>query len=309
MDIRRLPASQGLVWFRQAIDLGAKNPRAVFGAAALAIIALYAAVLAFALLVGMLLAGSKAAGQPPGIGLLMAVALPLTLAVMLLVPVLLGGLMHVIREAEAGRAVRARDVFVPLRSGRGRQLAWLGLVQVVLAVVGGVLMVAVAGSDYWRDYLQAMQAAMQGAAPAVPQPQNAGLLFLVQLVFNYFSYALMLFAIPLMLFSGNGLAEALRNALRASVSNIGANLLAGVLFVGALLLAAVVVALLASLLAVLGSAIHPALGALLTMLAMLGFAGVVLVLVVGAAYLAWRDTFGDAGMPPSVPVQVHGFEA
>ncbi len=309
MDIRRLPASQGLVWFRQAIDLGAKNPRAVFGAAALAIIALYAAVLAFALLVGMLLAGSKAAGQPPGIGLLMAVALPLTLAVMLLVPVLLGGLMHVIREAEAGRAVRARDVFVPLRSGRGRQLAWLGLVQVALAVVGGVLMVAVAGSDYWRDYLQAMQAAMQGAAPAVPQPQNAGLLFLMQLVFNYFSYALMLFAIPLMLFSGNGLVEALRNALRASVSNIGANLVAGVLFVGALLLAAVVVALLASLLAVLGSAIHPALGALLTMLTMLGFAGVVLVLVVGAAYLAWRDTFGDAGMPPSIPVQVHGFEA
>jgi len=69
-----------------------------------------------------------------------------------------------------------------------------------------------------------------------------------------------------------------------------------------------VVALLASLLAVLGGAIHPALGALLTMLTMLGFAGVVLVLVVGAAYLAWRDTFGDAGMPPPV-VQVHGFEA
>ena len=130
MDIRRLPASQGLVWFRQAINLGARNPRAVFGAAALAILALYAAVLALALLLGVLLAGSKASGQPPGIGLLMAVALPLTLAVMLLVPVLLGGLMHVIREAEAGRAVRARDVFAPLRSGRGRQLAWLGLVQV-----------------------------------------------------------------------------------------------------------------------------------------------------------------------------------
>ena len=57
MDIRDLPASQGLVWFRQAIDLGAKNPRAVFGAAALAIIALYAAALALALVLGLLLAG------------------------------------------------------------------------------------------------------------------------------------------------------------------------------------------------------------------------------------------------------------
>lgn len=309
MDIRRLPASQGLVWFRQAIDLGARNPRAVFGAAALAIIALYAAVLALALVLGLLLAGGKGAGQAPGLGLLMAVALPLTLAVMLLVPVLLGGLMHVIRETEAGRPAHARDVFVPLRSGKGRQLAWLGLVQVALAVVGGVLMVAVAGSDYWRDYLQAMQAAMQGGTPAVPQPQNGGLLFLVQLVFNYFSYGLMLFAIPLMLFSGNGLGDALRNALRASVRNIGANLVAGGLFVGALLLAALVVALLASLLAVLGGAIHPALGALLTMLTMLGFAGVVLVLVVGAAYLAWRDTFGDSAASSPVPPPVHGFEA
>ena len=74
-------------------------------------------------------------------------------------------------------------------------------------------------------------------------------------------------------------------------------------------LAALVVALLASLLALLGGAIHPALGALLTMLTMLGFAGVVLVLVVGAAYLAWRDTFGDASSLPPAPPVVHGFEA
>lgn len=306
MDIRRLPASQGLVWFRQTIDLGARNPRAVFGAAALAIVALYAAVaLALALLLGL----GKGLDDKPDLGLLAGVALAVTLAIMVLVPILLGGLMHVIREVEAGRSARARDVFVPLRTTAGRQLALLGLIQLGIAVVGGVLLVALAGSDYWRDYLQAMQTAMQGVPPVMPQPDHPGLMFLLQLVFNYFSYALMLFAIPLMLFSGNGLADALRNALRASVRNVGANLLAGALFVGALVLAAVVVALLASLLAVLGSALHPALGALLMMLTMLGFAGVVLVLVVGAAYLAWRDTFGDAGVPPSVPAQVHGFEA
>ena len=79
--------------------------------------------------------------------------------------------------------------------------------------------------------------------------------------------------------------------------------------IAALLLAALVVALLASLLAVLGGAIHPALGALLTMLTMLGFAGVVLVLVVGAAYLAWRDTFGEAAAPPALPAEPrHGIE-
>jgi hypothetical protein len=40
---------------------------------------------------------------------------------------------------------------------------------------------------------------------------------------------------------------------------------------------------------------------------MLGFASVVLVLIVGAAYLAWRDTFGE--LPPPLPTTMHEFEA
>ncbi|GHC03338.1 BPSS1780 family membrane protein [Thermomonas carbonis] len=310
MDIRALPVGQGLAWFKQAIDLGGRNPRAVFGAAMLMILALYTAAMLMALVLAVMVgAGSATAGQAPDLRLVMAVAIPLTLLVMFLVPILLGGLMHVVREAEAGRPVRARDVFAPLRTAQGRSLALLGLVQIAMTVVGGVLMVGIAGSDYWRDYLQAMQQAMSGTQPTMPQPANAGLLFLVQLAFNYFSYALMLFSIPLMLFSGNKLGEALRNSLRAAVRNVGANLLAGVMFVGALVVAAVVVALVAALLGMLGSAIHAAVGGALSMLVMLGFAALVLVLVVGAAYLAWRDTFGDASSLPPAPPVVHGFEA
>jgi hypothetical protein len=282
----------------------------VFGAAMLLILALYTAAMLMALVLAVVVgAGEATPGSAPDLRLVMAVAVPLTLLVMFLVPILLGGLMHVVREAEAGRPVRARDVFAPLRSSQGRSLALLGLVQIAMTVVGGVLMVAIAGSDYWRDYLQAMQQAMSGSQPTMPQPANGGLLFLVQLVFNYFSYALMLFSIPLMLFSGNRLGEALRNSLRAAVRNVGANMLAGVLFIGALVVAAIVVALVATLLAMLGGAIHAAVGGALSMLAMLGFAALVLVLVVGAAYLAWRDTFGDASSLPPTPPVVHGFEA
>lgn len=310
MDIRALPVGQGLAWFKQAIDLGGRNPRAVFGAAMLLILALYTAAMLMALVLAVMVGGGDAAsGGSPDMRLVMAVAIPLTLLVMFLVPILLGGLMHVVREAEAGRPVRARDVFAPLRTAQGRSLALLGLVQIAMTVVGGVLMVAIAGSDYWRDYLQAMQQAMTGSQPVMPQPANGGLLFVVQLVFNYFSYALMLFSIPLMLFSGNSLGEALRNSLRASVRNVGANLLAGMLFIGALLVSALVVALVAALLAMLGGAIHAAVGGALSMLAMLGFAALVLVLVVGAAYLAWRDTFGDAASLPPAPPVLHGFEA
>lgn len=304
MEIRSLPVGQGLAWFKQAIDLGGKNPRAVFGAALLLILALYAAMLAMALGVAALVMGGQAVGDAanPSLAAAMWAALPLMLLAMLLVPILLGGLMHVIREAEAGRAVRARDVFAPLRTAHGRRLALLGLLQVALMVAGGALVMAIAGADYWRDYVAAMHVAMQGGIPPqVPQADNAALLFLVQLAFNYFSYAMMLFAIPLMLFSGSGFVAALRDSLRASVRNVGANLLAGLLFIGALLVASLLVLLVGGLASMVGGFIHQALGGLLLMLVMLGFASVVLVLVAGGAYLAWRDTFGDAGRPPSLP--------
>ena len=129
----------------------------------------------------------------------------------------------------------------------------------------------------------------------------------MQLVFNYFSYALMLFSIPLMLFSGLGLTDALRTSLRASVRNVGANLLAGVLFAGALIIAALLVMLLMGLVGLVGNLVHAAVGSLLALAVALAFASVVLVMLVGGAYLAWRDTFGDAELPPPL-TQVHGIE-
>ena len=295
MDIRVLPVGQGLSWFKQAIDLGARNPRAVFGAALLVIVAMYTTVLAVALLAAMMAgAGDAAAAAEPDIRRAAMVAFPLFLLIMLLVPVLLGGLMHVIRETEAGRPVRARDVFVPLGQAQGRRLALLGLVQVGLAIVGGMLVMAVAGADYWRDYMQAVRGAMSGTMPVMPEPDNPGLLFLMQMVFNYFSYTVMLFSIPLMLFSGANIGEAVRDSLRAAVRNAGPNLLAGALFMTGLLVAALLVVLLISLAMMLGSLVHGIVGTLLGLLVGLSFAAVVMVLVVGAAYLAWRDTFGDA---------------
>ena len=204
--------------------------------------------------------------------------------------------------------MRALDLYAPLRSGQGKRLALLGLVQIALAMLGGLAMVALAGGDYWQQYQQAMQGMMStGQIAPMPQPAHPGLLLLVQLVFNYFSYALMLLAIPLMLFSGRPLGAALRDSLRASVSNVGAHLVAGVLFVGAMIAAGIVVMLVAGLAGMLGNAIHGSVGALLGAIVLLAFASAVLVLVAGGAYLAWRDTFGDASAPPPAPIA--GIEA
>ena len=295
MDVRKVPVSHGLAWFRAAIDLGARNPKAVFGAALLFIAVLYLVAGVLGLVARSLTAGGE---QVPSGTLFMTVFVPLFVLMMVLMPILIGGLMHVIREAESGRPVRARDLFAPFRTGHAKGLALLGLLQIVFAILGGVLMVAIAGQDYWEQYLAAMRGAMGGAMPVIPDPQNPFLLFLVQVAFNYFTYAIMLLSVPLVLFSGASLLDAVRASLRAAVRNVGANLFAAFLFVVGVVLAGIAIMLVALLLNFLGGLLHPAVGGALSMVVLLGFASVLLVVLAGGAYLAWRETF-EPPRPPT----------
>lgn len=59
MPIRSLPMSRAWTWFLQAVNLGVRNPRAVFGAALLMVATLYLLVMAGGLL-GSLLGGGDA---------------------------------------------------------------------------------------------------------------------------------------------------------------------------------------------------------------------------------------------------------
>jgi hypothetical protein len=303
MEVRKIPAAQGLAWFRAAIDLGACNPKAVFGAAVLFIATLYALAI---VLVAVAYALRGDGGGETDMLLFVSIFVPLFIGMMVMMPILIGGLMHVISEAEAGRPVRARDLFAPFRSPRIRPLALLGLLQIVFAILGGLLVIAVAGPDYWPDYLDAVRSATGGQPMALPQPRNQALLMLAQLAYNYFTYAVMLFGVPLVLFSGASLVEAVKGALRASVRNIGANLVAALLFVGGTIVAAIVVVLMSMLANVIGGLLHPAVGMLLSLAMLLAFGAALLVVLAGGAYIAWRDTFG--GQSPSAPRPFNGIE-
>ena len=296
MEIRKLPLAQALAWARQAIELGRSNPRAVFGAALLVLLTLYGVMVS---LVAVVSAFTPDPGSSPDVAKMMQWLAPAFVLMLLLLPILLGGLMHVIREAEAGRPVRARDVYVPFRQGKAGQLALFGVVQLLFGIVGGVIVVALAGSGYWTDYLTALNGAMNGNVPVLPEPAHPGLLMLVQMVFNYFSYAVLLFSIPLVLFSGARVLEALRGSFGAAVKNLLPNLFAGLLFVAGIVAATLVLVLLATVATLLGSAIHAVVGVVLNVVLLLLFGTVMLVVLAGGAYFAWRDTFGDEAAPPA----------
>lgn len=303
-QIRKVPLGQGVQWLTQAVNIGARNPRAVFGAALLMMATLYTLVLLFMLpvLAGVRDAATTTKDPTP----VLTAMVPLFLMLVFALPILLGGLMHVIREAEAGRPVRARDLFAPFRLRKAGPLALLGVIQIVLAALGLLFVVLLAGDNYWANYMTAMRTAMSGGTPVMPEPNHPGLIMAVQLLFNYFTYTLLLLCIPLILFSGNNVVEAVKGALRASLSNVGANLLAGALFMMGALVAALIVGVMGLLAALIGSLIHPIVGALLSLLLYAGFGAALLVVLVGASYLAWRDTFGDENAASAPPPSNHG---
>lgn len=291
MEIHKLSAGHGVRWFRQAIDLGARNPKAVFGAALLLLLTLYAAALLLMLPAIGTLQGAGTKHATANAMAMLGWLAPVFLVVLMLMPILFGGLMHVIREAEAGRPIGATALYAPFRQGKARTLAALGLVQLLFGVASALVVASLAGANYWHDYMAAMQAAMSGLVPSVPQPEHPGLLVLFQLLFNYFSYTITLFSVPLILFSGQPLLQAIKLSAMAAVRNFSTNLVAGALFLAGVVVAALIVMLLAGFASLLGSFVHTQVGALLAFVVFMGFGVIVIVVLTGGAYFAWRDTF------------------
>ena len=304
MQIRTLPLSRAWDWFLQAANLGVRNPRAVFGGALLLVATLYLLMLAGGLLTSLVGGG----GQPGTLAL--TLMLLTVVAVFLLVPVLVGGLMHVIRESEAGRPVKARDLFAPFRQGRAGKLAAFGSLQMGAMLLGGLVTSQLAGSEYMSAYTEAVNAILQQQQPApLPAPAHGLLLFLWQVAFNYFTTTVVLLGIALVALSGTDVVRAITSAARASLRNLAPNLLAVALFFGAVLIAGLVLSVVGSVvLLVLGKLFMP-LALLVGLVLTFAFISAVLVVVCGGGYLIWRDTFGEADAANATPSAPHRIEA
>ena len=305
MQIRSLPLSRAWAWFLQAVNLGVRNPRAVFGAALLMV-----GTLTMLATGGSLLTGLLSGGGTPGTAALAMMLLTLV-AVFMLVPVLVGGLMHVIRETEAGRPVHARDLFAPFRQGIAGRLAAFGSLQIGVMALGTLVTSQLAGSDYMAAYNEAVNAIVQQQQPApLPLPAHPGLLFLWQIAFNYFTTTVVLLGIALVALSGARFGASVFAAARAALRNLGPNLLAAVLFFVAVMVAGLLLSVVGSVvLLVIGKLFAP-LAVLLGMLLTFAFITAVLVVVCGGGYLIWRDTFGDECAREPAPVaQPHHIEA
>ncbi len=137
------------------------------------------------------------------------------LALALLAPVLMAGLLHAAREADAGRALDVMQVFQGVKDReRVTPLLSLGGVSVGAAVVSGIIAVALLGGS--------MMAVMHSDAwPAHAPAIGLGALFgaLLILAIQLGVAMALLYAIPLLMFRTLAVGAALRSSFRACLSN------------------------------------------------------------------------------------------
>lgn len=279
-QIRKVPFNAGAEWLLAGFGLWRKAPLAL---------GLLGAIW------GALSLGAAMTGQ-----------LWLTFLVALLGPILFGGIMFAAREVEQGRSAQPAHLAQGVRDGKtGRLLAML-LPQVAALIVLVVLLLVMFGPEQLQQMANVMQQMQDNPDPALmetlPTDRMFGWLLLAMVVgvaVGFFTFI----AIPDVMFTDRGAFAAMGASFRACVRNLPAVLLLIVLTVIAVLAISVAVNIVTALLGwAIGRTAALFVGQLLMM-------AVLMPVMAGALYHAWRQMLGDAPVPPVVAPASGGFEA
>lgn len=293
MTLRANGPLAGLQWLKRGFDTARRNPRAIFGGAAVLAVAWLLPNLVQLLL--------QAALRPGPLGTNAIAALTTLLAIALLAP-LIGGYLRVIDASEHGRPALASDIFSAFRARQGSQrmvgfallvmLLQLGL----LSLLFGVFREGVEALAGWSTRVtELLSGATPGKPVQLPPPPEGlgGFLGLGSLGALFLSSV---FAIGMgqVVFAGRRVGGALADGLLGTLRNLLPLLvlavLAFALLMGIGLVAVVVVAVL--------SMIHPMLAALVFLPLYMLFLLAAYALMFGVMYQLWRDVAAERAPLP-----------
>lgn len=285
----------GLRWLKSAINLGRHNPKAIFGAVALlALVALIPSVVQLALQYGADLASQT---------VLMLVGL-MTLAMMFIYPLLIGGLLRVIHASETGQPTRATAMFDTFKAGSGAgRLIGFGVLLTIVYIGIFLLVVVSFGQEFMAWYMQVITAGMQAGAPsqmpAIPQlPDGFGTLMAIGTVVGLFLGGVYAIGFGQVALGDRGIGAALADGVAGTVKNLLPIIVLAVIAIVLFIVLMIVVALVGGLLALIGGLVHQSLAFVLLAPVYLGMMLVLYVVMFGVMYYMWRDVCGEA--PPPV---------
>jgi hypothetical protein len=295
MQLRAMGPGSGWSWLKRGINLGARNPKAIFGAAALLmLVALVPSALQLGAQFGLGLQG----------GALLGVVGLATLASVVLMPPLVGGFLRIIDATEHGRPAHPTALFDVFKQGQGAgRLIGFGLLMTVIYVVVFALVLRLAfGEGFFDWYWQVMNLATQQhgaidphAVPPMPEGMSGhiGRVMAFGIVFVLFIGGVYAIGFGQIALSSRSIGGALVDGVVGAFKNLLPILVLAICSFGLGLLLMIGVGLLVALLAVVGGLVHPALSLLLALPVYLGMLLVIYVVMFGVIYHLWRDVCGE----------------
>lgn len=277
-EIRKVPFAAGAEWLLGGFGLLRKAPLALG-------------------LLGLVWGGLSALASVGG-------QLWLSLLLALAGPILFGGIVYAAREVDQSRTASPAHLVQGVRDGKALRLLAMLLPQIAALLVMGVLMLVIVGPEQLQHVNQVLLQMQANPDPQLVESLPTGRLLLwllavlvVGVVTGFFTFA----AIPEVMFTGRGALAAMRLSFSACLRNVGALLVLIVLMLIAVFALSLALQLLGALLAF-------AIGARASMFVVqLLLMAVLLPVMGGAVYLAWRQMLGDA--QAAVVSEPRGFEA
>ncbi|OHE85919.1 MAG: hypothetical protein A2579_01580 [Lysobacterales bacterium RIFOXYD1_FULL_69_11] len=230
----------------------------------------------------------------------------LTFIVAVLGPILFGGMIYAAREVDQGRSAQPAHLAQGVREGKLPRLLAMLLPQIAALAILVALLLAMFGPEQLQQMANVMQQLQDNPDPALveslPTDRMFGWLLLamvVGVVVGFFTFI----AIPDVMFTDRGAFAAMGASFRACVRNLPAVLLLIVLMFIAVIAISIGVNILTALI---GFAIGQAAALFVGQLLMMA---VLMPVMAGTIYHAWRQMLGDAPAPPVVTPAAGGFEA
>ena len=226
----------------------------------------------------------------------------------LLGPFLFAGMLWAVHDADQGRRVTPAHLFREMRGENAVALLGTLLPQVLAALVLGLLLLVMIGPaelQHLAEVIAKLQQTAQSGGQPDPElvnslPVGRMLLWLLALIAAVIVISLLTFvAVPGIVFGGRSGFVAMRDSLRACLHNLLAMLVFYVLLAIAFVMLAVGIQLLALMVqAVAGQTAGIWVSNLLLM-------GILMPVLAGAAYYAWRQMLGDGAAVDPAAMPTH----
>ena len=231
------------------------------------------------------------------------------LVVVVLTPILFGGMVHAVREVDQGRLAHPGQLLQGIREGKAMALVAQLLPQFAAGLVVIVLLVVMVGPTALQGMMAAVEQSQGGANPDPAMfdgfPFGAfALWMLLALVVGLFAYMFTFLFPAQVMFDGTPPLEAMKRSFRACIANMGAFLVFIVMFMLVAIGIMIAAQIVGMIIGIFAGALVASLVAQLLMMAVL------MPVLMGAVYFAWRQMIGgsarEAGIqpPPASGIEV-----